>query len=227
MSLINRISELLKNYELFLIDQPAGSFGDFGKWLSCRHVDIENSKIETNTTDEVSSHTEFYKQMPAERQFLTLISRASRFIDFYIRKALDDTELNSRLEFQFLISIKEMGEPRKTDVIYFNLSEISTGVETLKRLQNRGLIKDYADKDDKRIRRLILTKKGGKVIDEALKKFDVLDNLTKSFGTEQDWKSFIPVLVQFNDLHNGFYQSNRQKSFGDFSNKIIDADYEN
>lgn len=226
MGIFNKITELIKNYELFLVDHPEGDFSEYGQWLSCKYADFENGAVHSNITTETQHHLEFYKQMPLERQFLTLLSRASRFIDFYIRKALEDTKVNSRLEFQFLISIKEMGEPRKTDVIYFNLTEISTGVETLKRLQNRGLIMDFADKQDKRIRRLVLTKLGNTVINEALKKFNILDNLVHSFGTEKDWKSFTPALLKFNEIHNRFYHVNRQKGFNEFSNKINNGDYE-
>ena len=227
MSVFNRIHELIKNYELFLLDHPNGDFSGFGQWLSCKYADSDADTHQPSLTTEVSDHQEFYKQMPIERQFLTLLSRASRFIDFYIRKALEDTKVNSRLEFQFLISIKEMGEPRKTDVIYFNITEISTGVETLKRLQNRGLIQDFADKNDKRIRRLELTKTGKEVVEEALRKFNVLDKLAMAFGTENDWKNFIPSLMQFNEIHNNFYQSNRQKGFNEFANDIKNGDYEN
>lgn len=227
MSIFHRINELITNYELFLRDYPEGEFREFGAWLSGQYTGEENRNSPATLTAEARKHQEFYKQMPPERQFLTLLSRASRFIDFYIRKALEDTPLHSQLEFQFLISIKEMGKPRKTDVIYFNLTEISTGVETLKRLQQRGLINDLTDPHDKRIRRLVLTSTGNAVVKDALTQFNTLDHLVKAFGTEEDWKGFITALLRFNELHNSFYQHHRQKRFHEFAHKIRNGNYEN
>jgi DNA-binding MarR family transcriptional regulator len=151
--------------------------------------------------------------MPEPRQFLTLLSRSARFIDFYIKKSFESLPINSRLEFQFLITIKEMRNPRKTDVIYFNLVEISTGVETLNRLQKHDLIYDFPDEQDRRIKRLALTPKGKNLLDKALEKFDILDNLTRNFGVDDSWKNFIPSLMWFNDYHNQIYHQHRNLSF--------------
>ncbi|MFN3557026.1 MAG: winged helix DNA-binding protein, partial [Bacteroidales bacterium] len=103
--------------------------------------------------------------------------------------------------------------PRKTDVIYFNLVELSTGVETLKRLQKSGLIRDFSDESDKRIKRLALTPEGSKVLTAALKKFKRLDDLANSFGSDGSWQEFIPSLMWFNDFHNEVYHKHKDKPF--------------
>jgi DNA-binding MarR family transcriptional regulator len=194
----------------------------FGRWLSSLPVNpAESTEIkEGSLSEETAGHLGFYKQMDSSRQFLTLLSRSARFIDLYIKKAFEGLDIGSRLEFQFLISIREMENPRKTDVIYFNLVEISTGVETLNRLQKNKLIRDFPDEQDKRIKRLALTPKGEELIALALKKFDSLDNLTRSFGKDDVWKSFIPSLMWFNDFHNEIYHKNRNKSFDEIMQAI-------
>ena len=135
-----KIQELINRWGEF--EQKTGSedMADFGRWLSCNSPAKmeEQPKEQSALSEEAESHIDFYKKMPKGRQFLTLLSRASRFLDFYIKKAFEGTEISSRLEFQFLISIHEMKNPRKTDVIYFNLVELSTGVEVLKRMQKSG-----------------------------------------------------------------------------------------
>jgi DNA-binding MarR family transcriptional regulator len=151
--------------------------------------------------------------MPEARQFLTMLSRATRFIDFYIKKAFEGIEISSIVEFQFLISVMEMKNPPKTDVIYFNLVEVSTGVETLKRLVKKGFLKENADTEDKRVKRVELTPDGYRVLKEALGKFQQLDQLVQGFGAEEGWKSFIPALLRFNELHNEIYYQNRGRNF--------------
>lgn len=208
-----KIQELIARLDEF--EQKTGSedLADFGRWLTCaaqsEHSDRQPATISAETTD----HMTFYKQMSHPRQFLTLLSRSSRFLDFYIKKAFEGLEIGSRLEFQFLISIHEMKNPRKTDVIYFNLVELSTGVESLKRMQKQGLIKDFPDATDKRTKRLSLTSKGHQVLMSALEKFKDLDELVHSFGADGSWQAFIPSLMWFNDFHNEVYHKHKDKSF--------------
>jgi DNA-binding MarR family transcriptional regulator len=198
------------------------SMHDFGRWLSV--LPDQNSQTfettEGQLSPETADHLSFYKQMPPSRQFLTLLSRSARFIDFYMKKAFEGLAISSRLEFQFLITIKEMKNPRKTDVIYFNLVELSTGVETLNRLKKNKLIRDYADDGDKRIKRLALTGNGEELVGQALQKFSVLDQLTLGFGNDESWKSFIPSLIWFNDFHNEVYRKHRSLNFEELCLKL-------
>ena len=213
MTKYNKIQELVARLEEF--EQKTGSedLADFGRWLSCTAQEEPANIPPAGISAETTPHMTFYKQMPQPRQFLTLLSRAARFLDFYLKKAFEELEITSRLEFQFLISIQEMKNPRKTDVIYFNLVELSTGVETLKRLQKSGLIRDFADESDKRIKRLALTPEGSKVLTAALEKFKRLDDLANSFGSDGSWQEFIPSLMWFNDFHNEVYHKHKDKPF--------------
>jgi DNA-binding MarR family transcriptional regulator len=211
----HKIQELIELWSEFEENHSKTSFLDFGNWLTSVKQDKQTIEdcSELDLLEESSDHVFFYKQMRAERQFLTLLSRAARFIDFYIQKAFEELPIKSRLEFQFLISVHEMNNPRKTDIINFNLVEISTGVETLKRLQKKGLIEDGSDENDRRVKRITLTTFGEKTVISALKRFDDLDKLVHTFDKENSWKSFIPVLMKFNDHHTNMYRENKEESF--------------
>jgi DNA-binding MarR family transcriptional regulator len=218
-----KIQSLIELWSEFEQKCQSGDLKDFGRWLSCLPEEQPSKKDDSNDqdlSDESSGHLTFYHRMPESRQFLTLLSRSARFIDFYIKKAFEGLEITSRLEFQFLISIKEMHNPRKTDIIYFNLVEISTGVETLNRLARNKLIREIPDPADKRIKRVSLTSKGDELVNKALKKFDVLDNLTRSFGSDESWRSFIPSLTWFNDFHNEIYMKSRTLNFDDLASLV-------
>lgn len=215
MDKYKKIQQLISLWAEFESKTGCEDFPDFGRWLYAHHRN-NNEQDETKTfeiSNEASNHLYFYKKMHDGRQFLTLISRSSRFIDFYIKKALEGLSIGSRLEFQFLVSIFEMQNPRKTDVIHFNLVELSTGVETLKRMQKNGLVSDMPDPEDKRTKRLQLTEKGENTLSQAMEKFGLLDQLAHSFGKDGLWKGFIPSLIWFNDFHNEIYHKHRDKSF--------------
>ncbi len=215
MDKYKKVQELISLWDEFESKTGCEDFSDFGRWLHGHNQNIaerDDSKI-AEISNEASSHLDFYKKMHDGRQFLTLLSRSSRFIDFYIKKALEGLAIGSRLEFQFLVSIFEMQNPRKTDVIYFNLVELSTGVETLKRMQRNGLVSDMPDPGDKRTKRLKLTEKGKNTLSQAMEKFGMLDQLAHSFGKDGSWKGFIPSLIWFNDFHNEIYHKHKDKPF--------------
>ncbi|TVQ18315.1 MAG: MarR family transcriptional regulator [Bacteroidetes bacterium] len=219
MDTYNKITQLISRWSEFEHKTGSSDMADFGRWLSC---DDEKRITEpAGVSPEADDHMTFYKQMPPARQFLTLLSRGARFLDFYLKKAFEGLEISSRLEFQFLVSIYEMKNPRKTDVIYFNLVELSTGVETLKRMQKNGLVTDFPDPADKRTKRLVLTAKGNEVLSAALKKFQWLDLLVNSFGSDDSWQAFSPSLMWFNDFHNEVYHKHKEKSFEQLMDLIL------
>ena len=61
-----------------------------------------------------------------------------------------------------LATIHPEKNPKKTEVIYANLFELSSGTDMLNRMKKRGLIKEYDDQVDKRSKRIELTPKGEK-----------------------------------------------------------------
>jgi len=221
MNKYEQITQLITRWSEFEHKTGSVDMADFGRWLSTTGNETKKNTQPGHISHEADDHLTFYKQMPQARQFLTLLSRSARFMDFYIKKAFEGLEITSRLEFQFLVSIHEMKNPRKTDVIYFNLVELSTGVESLKRMQKNGLIKDFPDESDKRTKRLALTPKGKEALSVALQKYQWLDQLVNSFGSDDSWKAFIPSLMWFNDFHNEVYHKHREKSFEKLMDLIL------
>ncbi|NJM16967.1 MAG: hypothetical protein HC896_17750 [Bacteroidales bacterium] len=80
------IKELIALYGQFESMFPGETLQGFGKWLHNKESLTGPGLLGKGNLGEVSVHTEFYKKMPVERQFLTLISRSARFIDFYMKK---------------------------------------------------------------------------------------------------------------------------------------------
>lgn len=216
------IRQLISLWEEYEDSEQKPNFEGFGGWLSNRESEgsCPNALDSADLSPETETHLDFYRRMPESRQFLTLLSRASRFIDFYMKKALEEIDLHSRLEFQFLVTIHEMRNPGKTDVIHFHLVEISTGVETLKRLIKKGLLFESQDSEDKRVRRVSLTPEGESVLARALERFNKLDRLTKSFPSEEKWRNFIPDLLHFNDSHNVIYSGYREMNLDQLFEKL-------
>src|SRR5258705_8849767 len=150
--------ELVNLWGAFSTKHPAGSIEDF-----CRHYLAHRQQRETKgilVGGVVPSIT--------DGLLLKIIGRISKLNMNYANLALKGTGLNQIEEFGILVTIRHEKNPKKTEVIYAILFELSSGTDMLTRLKCRGLIKEYNDKDDKRSKRLELTAKGEKV-DELCK----------------------------------------------------------
>jgi len=210
----SNIKELIELWEEYENSKHSISLKDFGLWLSDKKDKEDSAKEQNKVSKEVKAHFDFHNKLPLQKQFITLISRAGRFIDFYMKKAFEDLPIKSGHEFQFLITVNEMKNPRKTDLINIGITELSTGLETIKRMISAGLLEDTTDKNDKRVKRLQITKKGTNVLTKAIDKFQYLDKMIDTFN-DHDKVRFLPSLIGFNDYHNSVFMKYKHKNFNE------------
>lgn len=85
---------------------------------------------------------------------MKIIGRISKLNMAYANLALKGTALNQIEEFGILHTIKKEKNPKKSEVIYANLFELSSGTDMLNRLRKSRLIKEYNDREDKRSKRI-------------------------------------------------------------------------
>jgi DNA-binding MarR family transcriptional regulator len=88
---------------------------------------------------------------------------------------LREYAINSFEDFAFLNSINKLERPRKTDVINSNFVELSSGLLIIGRLKKNGWISEKGDETDKRSKRLSLSTKGRKVLEQVYKRIGELN----------------------------------------------------
>jgi DNA-binding MarR family transcriptional regulator len=89
-----------------------------------------------------------------------LIGRIAKLNTINIEAHLSEAGVKSLEEFQFLNTIHYIKGAKKTDVIYRNFVELSTGLLLLNKLKEQGWIEEEVDAHDKRTKRLSLTEDG-------------------------------------------------------------------
>ena len=139
----------------------------------------------------------------------------------YANLALEGTGVNQIEEFGILITIKQEKKPKKTEVIYANLFELSSGTDMLNRMKKRGLIKETDDLEDKRSKRLELTAKGEKAVDVC--KGRILKNavmLMKDL-TEDDKQICIQLLKNVEIKFSALWQKHKGKKFDEIYKELI------
>lgn len=155
---------------------------------------------------------------------LKIIGRISKLNMAYANLALKGTALHQIEEFGILQTIKKEKNPKKTEVIYANLFELSSGTDMLNRLKKRGLIREYNDKEDKRSKRIELTAEGEKTIVLCTKKIEKNALMLLNDLADDDKQLCVQLLksveIKFSDL----WQKHKGKSFEDVYRDVTEAD---
>ena len=146
----NKTVEVVNLWAEFEAKYPEGSIEDF-----CRYTLIRQR--ESHQSGEMMGGV-----IPPHPNaaLLKLIGRIHKLNAAYAQAALEGTGLNQVEEMGMLLTVLQLKSPRKTEVIYSNLMELSSGTDMLNRLRQRGFISETADKEDKRSKRLKLTQAG-------------------------------------------------------------------
>ena len=158
-------------------------------------------------------------------RFLESISRIARFHEYYARKDLKDLVINTRLEFLFLKTVDVMEKAKKTDLINAYHLEYTTGMDTIRRLSNNGLLNEIPDENDKRARLLVLTAKGEKILAQAIKRMGDENKMFLSAINDNKWKKALQILEEMDEFHSAFYQNHGHKPFAELCNLMDSLKY--
>src|ERR1700753_4098263 len=131
---MNKAVELIKLWGDYEEQYPHASIEDF-----CRHQLSISLKAEKQIAPE-------WQLVPdINGQLVILIRKIGKFHIMYSNKALEGTGLDQIEEFGILVIIFNKKNPIKSEVIYDNLLELSSGTNMLTRLKKKGLISEYSD----------------------------------------------------------------------------------
>jgi len=157
-----------------------------------------------------------------EGLLLKIIGRIHKLNMNYANIALAGTDLNQIEEFGILLTIQQEKNPKKTEVIYANLFELSSGTDMLARMKNRGLIKEYDDKEDKRSKRVELTTKGQKAIEVCFPKIRKMAMMMMHDLTNEDKELCIQLLKNVEIKFSALWQNHKGKKFEEIYKDVVE-----
>jgi len=207
---MNKTVELVNEWASFEEKHPNANLDDF-----CRHylANHQQEKFKGPLTGGVIPPI-------SEGLLLKIIGRIHKLNMSYAAGALQGTGLNQVEEFGILLSIQQDGEPRKTDVIYANLFELSSGTDMLNRLIKRGLISEHDDENDKRSKRIRLTKAGGEAIELCMARMKKVAGMMTMDLDEDDKQLCIHLLKNIEIKFSAFWQQHKGKPFDEVYREI-------
>ena len=146
-------------------------------------------------------------------RLMILLRRIAKYHIIYSNKALEGTGFDQIEEFGLLVTIFNEVNPIKSEAIYNNIIELSSGTNMLNRLKKRGLVSEYADTEDKRVKRLQVTEKGKQALMAAKDKVQQVARMMTYVLSDEDKQMCIQLLTPVNNHFNGRFQKQKNKSF--------------
>jgi predicted transcriptional regulator len=144
-----------------------------------------------------------------------MFGRISKLHSSYAIKGLKDCGLKSLEEFLYLNSIGNLGNPKKTEVIYNNFNELSSGLLIIERLKNRGLINEEENNEDKRSKRMKLTKKGTAILKDCYKNMAVINEQFFGDIPKADVELCVKLLSSLEVKFASTWLTDKEKSFSE------------
>jgi DNA-binding MarR family transcriptional regulator len=199
----NKIVELVNQWAAYEEHHPEADIGDF-----CRYYLV--SQREKGGAAKL-----FDGAIPPRTDVVLckLFDRIAKLQMLYARMAMEKLPINNFEEFALLNAIANLESPRKTEVIYHTLNELSTGLNLLANLKKHGYITEQDDPHDKRSKRLGLTVKGGKVLQECYRHFMRVPEMMFMEMTVQDIELCVQLLKGVDLKFSGLWQQHKGKPF--------------
>ncbi|BBE20161.1 transcriptional regulator, MarR family [Aquipluma nitroreducens] len=216
------LKQLIDLFENFEMENGQLDVLNFAQWILNKHHEepelqekISNKTILTRYQE---SSVPFKNHFDDKIRFLEAVAGIARYHEFYTRKALKDMVINTRLEFLFLQAVDMLERAKKTDLINIYHLEYTTGMDTIRRLINNGLLFEIQDENDKRIKLLIMSDLGKAVYEQAKKRINDESTMFFTAISDNKWKKVLPVLEEIDDFHSDVFQKHNNKPFAEISN---------
>ncbi len=148
-----------------------------------------------------------------------LITLMSRYAKGYIKKALQNSLLNTVDEFSFLITLMTYESLTKTEITNKIVMEKTSGVEVIKRLLGQELIKEFANEKDKRSVRVAITPKGKNEILNVLPEMNSVSKIVIGNLNNVEINTLSFLLKKLDFYHNDIFMNKRSWSLNEILNK--------
>ena len=197
INLLNEVQEF-ENSEYC---KPNSDVEDFRNWMNHKkYVSESPTKLMKNENHQVSFlDNEICKQV-------LLLGRFSKQL---IRKSLSEFPEIANEEFTYLYRLKDEPLLTKIQLTEKNGHEKQTGMQILKRLIDHGLIEEHSDDDDRRIKKLTLTKKGEELFHDSVERVDMTSKILGGKLAENEKKSLLELLLKLNDFHSHLHTEHK------------------
>ncbi|HTI07041.1 MAG TPA: winged helix DNA-binding protein [Puia sp.] len=207
---MNQTVELVTAWANFEESHPQSSVADF-----CRYYLI--NKREQEPKDSLMQGVVPPIHTGTLMKLMTLIVR---IFNVYFEGALKDAPVKQTEQFYFLTMVKNLGLPKKTEVIYSLVSEVSNGLNILNHLIKQKYISEHSDPEDKRSIRVKVTPKGEKVLRLCYEKIHLVCEMMFMDMPEDDIRLCIQMMKNVEAKFAGKWMQQKTRPFQEIFENI-------
>lgn len=188
---------------------PNSNVEDFRVWMNDKKYSDESpTKLFKNEDHQVSfTENEICKQ-------ILLLGRYSKLL---IRKGLGDFPELANEEFTYLYRLKDEPFLTKIQLIEKNGHEKQTGTQIIKRLLEAEFLEEKNDEDDKRSKRLNLTKKGEEIFHASVSNVNLTSKILSGKLNDAEKSEFLKILKKLNEFHSHIYADYKNSTINQIS----------
>ena len=199
---------VLTEWERFIEEHPQGGVREFASWILMNTDPLRKASVWPEAEPVLKSGMRLSEAFPESEDFLSwfFMGRLIRYVKFYTKAMMTAHGMANPDEFLFLSLVNEMDRPTKKEVCVAHATELTTGMDILRRLLKQGFIEEFADERDGRSKRLLITQKGKDVIGAMQKELLRLEPNVLADLNETDRKGFLQTLQYLNNYHYPFYK---------------------
>ncbi len=168
------------------------------------NLKILPSKVEVKELDEFEDNS--------ERDITVLITFMYKYAKNYLKKALENSIINTPDEFAFLITMLKNPSYTKTELVNKLVTEKTSGIETIKRLIKKGLLEEFKKVEDKKSVYLKITNYGKNSIFEILPEISKITKIITGNLSESEVEILLNLLLKLDVFHNEIYFSEKNSS---------------
>lgn len=199
----------VKEFENSDACKPNSTVDDFRVWMNDKKYAEESpTKLFKNENHQVSyTENEICKQV-------LLLGRYSKLL---IRKGLGEFPELANEEFTYLYRLKDEPFLTKIQLIEKNGHEKQTGTQIIKRLLEAGFLEEKNDKEDKRSKRLNLTKKGEKIFHASVSNVNLISKILSGKLDKDEKNELLRILKKLNEFHYHIYVDYKNSNINQIS----------
>jgi len=196
------IINLLRDYQEFKDKNNSEDFHVFGEWLRQKHA----------PTQDYTTNDEEVNEAGLDVMATYLLGNLTGYTEAWIKLAYQDLPLLSIGDFSILKTVEHYQNPSKKEVADEVVMERSTCIESIKRLIKEGLLAEAIDPNDRRIRRVHLTKGGKQLMPLLNQRMTNLGSLLVGNLSEVEKKSLLPTLNKLLRFHENLYRNMKKEA---------------
>ncbi|MEM1326931.1 MAG: MarR family winged helix-turn-helix transcriptional regulator [Bacteroidota bacterium] len=189
---IAKIKQLIDYWASYRAKYNDDSLSLFGQWLAQQPVSKQKkSSDQQEQLNQLGHH----------------FGRLANFSQLWAKLAFQELPIRHFEDFVILSHVYYQKNPTKNELATVLVNEKSTVFEIIKRLIKEGVLSEHKDKEDKRTRRVELTKEGKGVFEHARVQSAKVAKLLVGHSSDSDIQSMFEKFRELDHFHTALHTS--------------------